>query len=58
MIENLDEAKEIIQEGGDPDFVEMAQMQLAETKEALPEVEQELKLYYCLRILMMITTSS
>ena len=44
IMEGMEEAKEIIEEGGDPDFVEMAQMQLSELKEALPEVEQELKL--------------
>ncbi len=40
---NIDEAEEIINEGGDPEMVEMAKMQLEEAKEKLPLLEEEIK---------------
>tara|TARA_B100000767_G_scaffold275785_1_gene315582 strand:+ start:1409 stop:2485 length:1077 start_codon:yes stop_codon:yes gene_type:complete len=40
---NIDEAEEIINEGGDPEMVEMAKMQLEEAKEKLPVLEEEIK---------------
>lgn len=41
---NMSEAEEIISEGGDPEMVEMARMQLEDSKEALPGLEEEIKL--------------
>ncbi|MBT8290266.1 MAG: peptide chain release factor 1 [Muriicola sp.] len=41
---NLEEAEEILSAGADPEMVEMAKMQLEEAKEALPELEEEIKL--------------
>ena len=41
---NLDEAKEIIADGSDADMVEMAQMQLDEAKEAIPALEEEIRM--------------
>lgn len=41
---NLDEAKEIIADGSDADMVEMAQMQLEEAKEAIPALEEEIRM--------------
>ncbi len=43
-LENLNEAKEIISDGSDAEMVEMAKMQLDEAKEALPKLEEELKI--------------
>jgi peptide chain release factor 1 len=41
---NLSEAEEILSAGGaDPEMIEMAKMQLEEAKEALPELEDEIK---------------
>jgi len=40
---NIDEANEIIADGSDLDMVEMAKMQLDESKERLPELEEEIK---------------
>lgn len=41
--ENLKEAEEIIADGSDAEMVEMAKMQLEESKEALPKLEEEIK---------------
>jgi len=42
--DNLNEAEEIIADGSDPEMVEMAKLQLDEAKEALPLLEEEIKL--------------
>jgi len=42
-LDNLNEAKEIIDDGSDSEMVEMAKMQLNEAKELLPKLEEELK---------------
>jgi len=44
LTENLNEAEEIIADGSDAEMVEMAKMQLDESKEALPKLEEEIKL--------------
>ncbi|WP_194852036.1 peptide chain release factor 1 [Nonlabens antarcticus] len=41
---NLQEAREILADGGDPDMVEMAQMQMDEAKEAIPKLEEEIRM--------------
>ncbi len=41
---NLEEAKEIIADGSDPDMTEMAQMQYDEAKEAIPALEEEIRM--------------
>jgi peptide chain release factor 1 len=41
---NLEEAKELISDGSDADMVEMAQMQLDEAKEAIPALEEEIRM--------------
>ena len=41
---NISEAEEIISDGGDPEMVEMAKMQLDEAKEELPALEEEIKI--------------
>ena len=41
---NLEEAQEIISDGSDADMVEMAQMQLEEAKEAIPALEEEIRM--------------
>ncbi|MEN8788138.1 MAG: peptide chain release factor 1 [Flavobacteriaceae bacterium] len=41
---NVSEAEEIISDGSDPEMVEMARLQLDEAKEALPVLEEEIKL--------------
>ncbi len=41
---NISEAEEIISDGSDPEMVEMAKLQLDEAKEALPVLEEEIKL--------------
>ncbi|AGC77890.1 peptide chain release factor 1 (bRF-1) [Nonlabens dokdonensis] len=41
---NLEEAQEIIADGSDADMVEMAQMQLDEAKEAIPALEEEIRM--------------
>ncbi len=41
---NLEEAKEIIADGSDADMVEMAQMQHDEAKEAIPVLEEEIRM--------------
>ena len=43
LINNISEAEEIIADGSDTEMVEMAKMQLDEAKEALPELEEEIK---------------
>lgn len=40
----IEESKEIIQEGDDPEFVEMAKMELAELQESVATLEEELKI--------------
>ena len=40
---NIEESQEIIEEGSDPEMVEMAKMQLEEAKGALPTLEEEIK---------------
>ena len=42
--DNLSEAEEIIADGSDPEMVEMAKLQMDEAKEALPALEEEIKL--------------
>jgi peptide chain release factor 1 len=44
LTENLEEAEDIIADGSDAEMVEMAKMQLDESKEALPKLEEEIKL--------------
>ncbi len=41
---NISEAEEIIADGSDAEMVEMAKLQLEEAKEALPALEEEIKL--------------
>ncbi len=41
---NLEEAKEIIEDGSDEEMVEMAKMQLEEANEEVPKLEDELKI--------------
>lgn len=43
LTSNIDEAEEIINEGGDVEMVEMAKIQLEEAKEELPALEEEIK---------------
>jgi peptide chain release factor 1 len=43
LISNIEEAKEIIDEGSDAEMVEMAKMQMEEAKAQLPELEEEIK---------------
>ena len=40
---NLQEAEEIIADGSDAEMVEMAKLQLEESKERLPQLEEEIK---------------
>ena len=42
--DNISEAEEIIADGSDAEMVEMAKMQLDEAKEALPPLEEEIKI--------------
>ncbi len=44
LTNNMNEAEEIISDGSDPEMVEMAKMQMDEAKEALPVLEEEIKL--------------
>ena len=44
LTNNMNEAEEIIHDDSDPEMVEMAKMQLDEAKEALPVLEEEIKL--------------
>jgi peptide chain release factor 1 len=41
---NLEEAQEILADGSDADMVEMAQMQLDEAKEAIPKLEETIRM--------------
>lgn len=41
---NLEEAQEILNDGSDADMVEMAQMQYDEAKEAIPALEEEIRM--------------
>ena len=43
LTSNINEAQEIIADGGDSEMVEMAKMQLEEAKEKLPEIEDEIR---------------
>ena len=43
LTSNIDEAEEIINESGDVEMVEMAKIQLEESKEELPALEEEIK---------------
>ena len=43
LISNIEEAKEIIVDGTDPEMVEMAKMQMEEAKAQIPDLEEEIK---------------
>jgi len=43
LLNNIEEAKEIISDGSDAEMVEMAKMELEEAKERLPQLEEEIK---------------
>ena len=43
LLGNITEAEEIIADGSDEEMVEMAKMQLEEAKEALPQVEEDIR---------------
>ena len=43
VLNNINEAEEIIAEGSDPEMTEMAQLELAEAAEKLPQLEAEIK---------------
>ncbi|WP_431158775.1 peptide chain release factor 1 [Winogradskyella poriferorum] len=43
LLDNITEAEEIIADGSDEEMVEMAKMQLEEAKEALPQVEEDIR---------------
>jgi peptide chain release factor 1 len=43
LTNNIQEAEEIIADGGDSEMVEMAKLQLEEAKERLPKLEEEIK---------------
>lgn len=43
LLNNIEEAEEIISDGSDAEMVEMAKMQLDEAKEALPKIEEDIK---------------
>lgn len=43
LLDNLQEAEEIIADGSDAEMVEMAKMQMEEAKEQMPELEEEIK---------------
>ena len=43
LISNIEEAKEIIADGTDPEMVEMAKMQMEEAKAQIPDLEEEIK---------------
>ena len=43
LVANIEEANEIIGDGSDAEMVEMAKMQLDESKKRLPELEDEIK---------------
>ena len=43
LLENIEEAKEIISDGSDAEMTEMAKMQLDEANERIPKLEEEIK---------------
>ncbi len=43
LTNNINEAKEIISDGSDPEMVEMARMELDEASERIPKLEEEIK---------------
>ena len=43
VLDRIEEANEIINDGGDAEMVEMAKMQLEEAQERLPKMEEEIK---------------
>ena len=43
LLDNINEAEEIIADGSDPEMVEMAKLQLEEAKEELPKIEDEIR---------------
>ena len=43
VLDNLKEAEDIINEGGDAEMVEMAKMQYEEAKEAIPKMEDDIR---------------
>lgn len=43
LLERVEEAEKVIREGEDPEFVEMAELELDESKEALETLEEEIK---------------
>ena len=43
LLNNIEEAKEIIADGSDAEMVEMAKMELDEAKGRIPELEEEIK---------------
>jgi peptide chain release factor 1 len=43
LVANIEEAEAIIKDGSDKEMVEMAQMQMEEAKERLPQLEEEIK---------------
>ena len=43
IVDNINEAKEIIADGSDPEMTEMAELELGEASEKLPHLEEEIK---------------
>ncbi|AOW20368.1 peptide chain release factor 1 [Urechidicola croceus] len=43
LLNNIEEAKEIISDGSDPEMTEMAKMELDEANEGIPKLEEEIK---------------
>lgn len=43
LLDNIEEAKEIISDGSDAEMVEMAKMEMDEAKSRIPELEEEIK---------------
>ena len=43
LISNIEEAQDIISDGSDSEMIEMAKLQLEESKQQLPKVEEEIK---------------
>ena len=43
LVSNLEEAQEIIEDGSDPEMVEMAKIQMDEAKQQIPVLEEEIK---------------
>ena len=44
LLNNIEEAKEIIADGSDAEMVEMAKMEMDEASNRIPELEEEIKL--------------